>query len=265
VVEPDPVADMRDAVDGWLGRMLAVGGISLALVDPDGQIRAASEGLALRATGNPAARLAGQPFVSLLRQDEDDRITWAREGRDGPPLVLYHVPVADPDEPHAPDPDHTPSLLLLADAGIGIGAASAPGDGQAAVPHLEALLAQLPLGLAMADRDGRLLFANAAFLRAAGRPGEEPPPFPSDLVVREDKTALSDAVRRHGQGPASAGDIAVRLKTQPDEPVSLSLAGVRGCPTAPRRRGSRSRSPRPARCRRWASLRAGSRTISTMC
>ena len=228
VVEPDPVADMRDAVDGWLGRMLAVGGISLALVDPDGQIRAASEGLALRATGNPAARLAGQPFVSLLRQDEDDRITWAREGRDGPPLVLYHVPVADPDEPHAPDPDHTPSLLLLADAGIGIGAASAPGDGQAAVPHLEALLAQLPLGLAMADRDGRLLFANAAFLRAAGRPGEEPPPFPSDLVVREDKTALSDAVRRHGQGPASAGDIAVRLKTQPDEPVSLSLAGVRG-------------------------------------
>ena len=228
VVMADPVSDMRDAIDGWLGRMLAMGGISTALVDPDGQIRAASEGFALRATGDPGARLAGQSFVSLLRQDDSDRITWARDGRDGAPLVLYHVPVADPDAGHAPDLDHTPSLMLLTDAGIGIGAVSAQEDGQAAVPHLEALLAQLPLGLAMADRDGRLLFANAAFLRAAGRAGEEPPPFPSDLVVREDKTALSDAVRRHGQGPASAGDIAVRLKTQPDGPVSLSLAGVRG-------------------------------------
>ena len=96
------------------------------------------------------------------------------------------------------------------------------------MPHLEALLAQLPLGLAMADRDGRLLFANAAFMRAALREGETPPTYPTDLVVQEDKGPLSDAIRRHGQGPASAGDIAIRLKDQPDEPVSLSLAGVRG-------------------------------------
>ena len=80
----------------------------------------------------------------------------------------------------------------------------------------------------MTDRDGRFLFANAAFMRAAGRDGELPPPFPSDLVVREDKTALSDVVRRYGQGPAAAGDIAVRLKSQPEDPVSLSLAAVRG-------------------------------------
>jgi two-component system cell cycle sensor histidine kinase/response regulator CckA len=65
-------------------------------------------------------------------------------------------------------------------------------------------------------------------MRAAGRDGELPPPFPSDLVVREDKTALSDVVRRYGQGPAAAGDMAVRLKTQPEDPVSLSLAAVRG-------------------------------------
>ena len=37
----------------------------------------------------------------------------------------------------------------------------------ACVAHLESLLAQLPLGLAMADRDGRLLFANAAAPAAA--------------------------------------------------------------------------------------------------
>ncbi|MBM3596177.1 MAG: response regulator, partial [Alphaproteobacteria bacterium] len=97
-----------------------------------------------------------------------------------------------------------------------------------AAPHLEALLSQLPLGLAMADRDGRLLFANAAFMRAAGREGEAPPRYPTDLVVRYDKSALSDAIRRFGQGPAASGDIAIRLVAQPDEPVSLSLAGVRG-------------------------------------
>lgn len=228
LVDPDPVSDLVRALDGKLGRALSAAGISAAIVDPDGQIRAASAGFALRATGDAQAALAGQSFVALLQQDSQDRISWARDGRDGTPLVLYYVPVADPDARHAPDPDRTPSLMLLVEAGLGIGAAAGAAEGQAAVPHLEALLAQLPLGLAMADRDGRLLFANAAFMRAAGREGDVPPPFPSDLVVREDKTALADAVRRHAQGAATAGDIAVRLKTQPDDPVSLSLAGVRG-------------------------------------
>src|SRR5690606_24206066 len=115
-----------------------------------------------------------------------------------------------------PDPETTPSLMLLVDSGVGMGGPA--GEGSGAVPHLEALLSQLPLGLAMADRDGRLLFANAAFMRAAGREREEPPIYPTDLVVREDKGALADSIRRFGQGPAAAGDIAIRLASQPDEP-----------------------------------------------
>jgi two-component system cell cycle sensor histidine kinase/response regulator CckA len=95
-------------------------------------------------------------------------------------------------------------------------------------PHLEALLGQLPLGLAMADRDGRLLFANAAFMRAAGKDGDVPPTYPTDLVVQEDKGPISDAIRRFGQGPAASGDLAVRLRSQPEDPVTLNLAGVRG-------------------------------------
>jgi two-component system cell cycle sensor histidine kinase/response regulator CckA len=86
----------------------------------------------------------------------------------------------------------------------------------------------LPLGLAMADRDGRLLFANPAFMRAAGRDGEPVPTWPTDLVAREDKAAVSDAVRRFGQGHATQGDVAIRLAALPDEPVSLGLAAVRG-------------------------------------
>lgn len=221
----DFVAELVGHLDGKLGRGLAKAGIVAALVDPDGTIRAASSGFAQRATGDAMADMTGQDFVALLGQEEGERIGWARDGGRGGALVLYHVPVADPDSPIEPDPNTTPSLMLVVEAGQGIGASA---GSSAAVPHLEALLSQLPLGLAMADRDGRLLFANPAFMRAAGREGQLPPTYPTDLVVREDKRALSEAIRRFAQGPAAAGDIAVRLTTQPDDPVSLSLAGVRG-------------------------------------
>jgi len=228
VVAADPVAELVQHLDGKLGRALAQAGIAAAIVDPDGIIRAASAGCALRATGDVQAALTGREFVSLLRQEEGDRIVWAREGPRGAPLTLYYLPIADPDVPGEPDPQTTPSLMLVVDAGVGLGGGGGSAEAAGAAPHLEALLSQLPLGLAMADRDGRLLFANAAFMRAAGREGEEAPTYPTDLVVREDKGALADSIRRFGQGPASSGDIAIRLVGQPDEPVSLSLAGVRG-------------------------------------
>ncbi|MBU1463732.1 MAG: response regulator, partial [Alphaproteobacteria bacterium] len=93
---------------------------------------------------------------------------------------------------------------------------------------IETLLSLLPFGLAMADRDGRVLFLNNAFARVAGlKPGDKPS-YPGDLVVREDQAAVADAVRRFAVGPQMSGDIAVRMRDQPDEPIALSLAGVRG-------------------------------------
>ena len=222
----DPVAELVPHLDGKLGRALAQAGLSLAVVDPDGKLRAASSGFAERATGDAAALLTGQEFTALLRQDEADRITWARDGKRGAPLTMFYMPLADPDAPGSPDYDHAPSLMLIADHGIGLGGGAS--EASASVPHLEALLGQMPLGLAMADRDGRLLFANAAFMRAAGKEGQPPPTYPTDLVVQEDKGPISDAVRRFAQGPVSSGDIAVRLKGSVEDPVTLSLAGVRG-------------------------------------
>ena len=221
----DRVGELTSGLQGKMGRALARSGIAAALVDPDGTILAANAGFCEAATGDAAAEMSGREFVSFLRQDEADRIGWARDGMNGSPLTLYQVPVADPDAP-LPETEATPLLIFLVEAGVGIGEGA--GDAAAAVPHLEALLDQLPLGLAMADRDGRLLFANAAFMRAAGREGDAPPRYPTDLVTREDKAALSDAIRRFGQGPAASGDIAIRLAAQGDDPVSLSLAGVRG-------------------------------------
>ena len=86
----------------------------------------------------------------------------------------------------------------------------------------------LPIGLALVDRDGRFLTMNEAFRQAAGVKGTTMPVYPGDLVVKEDKAAVADAVRRNARGPAMSGDLAVRLARQPAEPVALTIAGLRG-------------------------------------
>ncbi|WP_240957011.1 response regulator [Pseudopontixanthobacter vadosimaris] len=229
-VTPDPALSLSAELTGQLGRLFSQAGIESALVGADGIIQAAGAGFAERAAGDASATLAGQDYVSLLRSDEKDRIFYAREGRRGTPQTLIHVPLSEGAMPAA---DEAPSLMLLVDSGVGIGGSSGAGFDTGsmkapAIPQLEALLGALPLGLAMTDRDGRLLFANSAFTRAVGYEGRALPQYPSDLVMREDKGALADAVRRFGKGPANNGDMAVRLLDQPDEPVSLGLAGVRG-------------------------------------
>jgi two-component system cell cycle sensor histidine kinase/response regulator CckA len=94
--------------------------------------------------------------------------------------------------------------------------------------HLQALLDMLPIGLALVDRDGRFLTMNQAFRTAAAIKGSSKPVYPGDLVVKEDKAAVADAVRRNARGPAMSGDIAVRLTREPKEPVALTIAGLRG-------------------------------------
>ena len=226
VIRSEPLNAIGKYVTGVFGRILSNAGIEVALVGPDGAIRAASAGFARRSVGDEHASMAGQDFTSLLRADERERIYFAREGRKGSPQTLVQVPLVDnaTDELSA---DQAPSIMLLVDIGVGLGGWGNEARGQ--TPQLEALLEQLPVGLAMTDRDGHFLFANPAFKRAAGiAAGKALPPFPSDLVVPQDKTAMSDAVRRYGQGPASSGDMAVRLRNDAEEPVSLGLAGVRG-------------------------------------
>ncbi|WP_298604100.1 response regulator [uncultured Sphingorhabdus sp.] len=128
---------------------------------------------------------------------------------------LLHVPLANDGAEGA--------AILLAIDDDGRGAADSAGQ-----VHVEQLLSNLPLGLALVDRDGRFLFANDAFMRVAGVQHEKLPPYPGDLVVPEDKAAVSDTVRRYAGGQSMSGDIAVRLKDQPDEAIALSIAGLRG-------------------------------------
>ena len=231
IVRTEPVITIAKHITGLFGRVLGAAGIAVALVSPDGTVRAGNPALARRAFGDEDARMTGQEFVQLLRSDERERIYFAREGKKGSPQTLVQVPLVDPEEAaREAVPGKTaaesPSLMLLIDAGIGLGGWSGEAKGQAV--QLEGLLEQLPLGLATTDRDGHFLYANPAFRRAAGMGKNDLPPYPGDVVVARDKAAMSDAVRRFGQGPASSGDIAVRLRSEPDEPVSMGLAGVRG-------------------------------------
>ena len=230
VTRTNPLAGIGGHITGLFGRVLGSAGIAVALVSPDGMVRAASPALARRALGDENASMSGQEFVRLLRSDDRERIFFAREGQKGSPQTLVQVPLVDPDlaaveQVPGKAAAEAPSIMLLIDSGIGLGGWGGEAKGQAA--QLESLLEQLPLGLATTNRDGKFLFANPAFRRASGI-GADLPPYPSDLVVPRDKTAMSDAVRRYGQGPASSGDVAVRLRGDPDEPVSIGLAGVRG-------------------------------------
>jgi two-component system cell cycle sensor histidine kinase/response regulator CckA len=232
VTRSNPLAGIGGHLTGLFGHVLGAAGIAAALVSPDGMVRAANPALARRALGDENASMSGQEFVRLLRSDDRERIFFAREGQKGSPQTLVQVPLVDPDVAAAEKVPgqaaaEAPSIMLLIDSGIGLGGWGGESKGQGQAAQLESLLEQLPLGLATTNRDGKFLFANPAFRRAAGI-GADLPPYPSDLVVPRDKTAMSDAVRRHGQGPASSGDIAVRLRNEPDEPISLGLAGVRG-------------------------------------
>ena len=216
---------VAELLSGPVGKVLSRAGLEAALVNSKGRVEATTRGLAERALGGE--KPIGREFVELLRVDERDHIFFAHEGQQGTPQRLVHVPLDPPGAAKLSNADEASSLMLLVDSGVGMGAGY-DGDVGSARPQLEAMLSALPLGLALTDRDGRFLFGNKAFRRAVGHTGINLPAYPSDLVVREDKAALSDAVRRYARGATSSGDMALRLSSQPDDPVSIGLAGVRG-------------------------------------
>ncbi|MEC3951231.1 ATP-binding protein [Sphingobium sp. HWE2-09] len=223
VRQPSALDDVNRFLTGEAGRQLGEAGIMAVLIGGEGRIRAANGAFLLRAAGRIDANINGRDFAAHMRVDDKGRLFLAREEQGGLPLRLLQVPLkraAQPNGSQASMQDG-PMLLLLIDEPAG-------GGGTSALSYIETLLSLLPFGLAMADRDGRVLFLNNAFARVAGLKDGEKPSYPGDLVVREDQAAVADAVRRFAVGPQMSGDIAVRMRDTPDDPVALSLAGVRG-------------------------------------
>jgi two-component system cell cycle sensor histidine kinase/response regulator CckA len=202
-------------VAGAVGRALAQSGVMAVLVGPEGRIRACNPAFALRAAGSETGNVSNRDCAAFLGVDEKGGVYFTREGKHAPNVRMLHVPLLA-------DAENGPSILFLLDDQRQ-GAAA-----EANQLHVEQLLANLPLGLALVDRDGRFLFANDAFARVAGIEPEALPPYPGDMVIAEDKAAVADSVRRYARGQSMSGDIAVRLKGDPDEAVALSIAGLRG-------------------------------------
>ncbi len=212
-VEGNPAAALPALLDNGWGDRLGAAGIMIALIGGEGRVRAANRVMILRATGRTDAPIAGRDFVTLLTSASDGAIRFAHEGLTGLPLRLLQIPLDTGRE------DGDRIIVLIDDEGTGGTGTDVP---------LQMLLSMLPLGLALADRDGRFLYLNDAFVRAAGVAPNATPVYPGDLVIREDKAAVADAVRRFANGQAVSGDIAVRLTDRPDDPVALTIAGARG-------------------------------------
>jgi two-component system cell cycle sensor histidine kinase/response regulator CckA len=212
----DLVEEAKRLIEGEGGRRMGEAGLMAALLGSEGRVLTATRTFIQRSAGRVEAPIAGRDFVSLLESDKHGAIRFALEGAAGLPLRLLQIPV-DPGDPESQ------TLILLLDEDSTSGAATGP-----VTVHIQSLISMLPLGLALTDRDGRFMFLNDAFCRVVGQEPGSRPIYPGDLVVREDKAAVADAVRRYATGKPMTTDIAVRLNNRAEEPVALTIAGVRG-------------------------------------
>ncbi|MEO6432600.1 MAG: response regulator [Sphingomicrobium sp.] len=195
-----------------MGERLAAADIMVAVIDDAGVVLAGNQPFVARAL-KAGQEIGSVNFRDCVRAGEDQSLQLTAEGENAPVLRGIYLPL---------DPE--------AESGAGTFLILEHGDGtslnQAA--NVQALLDVLPVGLALVDRDGRFLTLNQAFRQAAGIASVTTPVYPGDLVVKEDKAPVADAVRRNARGPAMSGDLAVRLARQADEPVALTIAGIRG-------------------------------------
>ncbi|OYY72182.1 PAS domain-containing sensor histidine kinase [Sphingomonas sp. 28-63-12] len=212
----DLAATVETMIGGAIGNRMAAAGIMTALITADGRIRAANRVFRLRAMGHEEGAIAGRDFARFLITDSQGMVRFEREGLGGTPLRVVQIPFIEGDD--------APLLVALLDEEESTG----PAIGASASAHVRSLVSLMPFGIALIDREGRFLQMNDAFVRAADVDPAAPPLYPGDLVVREDKAAVADAVRRFAGGATHSADMAVRLRDRPDEPVALSIAGARG-------------------------------------
>ncbi len=208
--EPDLLATLVKRISGLEGELFARSGVLAAAVDGNGRIVAANRMFAERAIG-AAFDDQLRNFADLVTAS-DESLHLVSEGEGAPPMRLIHVPVDA-------DKGDGAGLMLLIDR-------VEPSQPDSA--NVQALLELLPLGLALVDRDGRFLTMNKAFKTAGGIKDDHSTVYPGDLVAKEDKAAVADAVRRNARGPAMSRDLPIRLNAQPGEPVALTVAGLRG-------------------------------------
>ncbi|MEH3098781.1 ATP-binding protein [Sphingomonas adhaesiva] len=204
-------AALAASLEGSLGAQLGGSGIMAALVTAEGYVLATNAVAKTRATGSSDGVLQGEDLARFLTEGPGNTVRFVAEGENANPLRLLQIPLRDDAE--------APILVVMVDVDSSM--MGPAGD-------IEGLLMLMPFGVALVDREGRFVQMNQAFARAAGVEPGQLPVYPGDLVVREDKGVVADAIRRFAGGAARSTDLAVRLKDHPDEPVALSIAAARG-------------------------------------
>ncbi|WP_343525578.1 response regulator [Sphingomonas sp.] len=219
VAAEQDLAEMVERLIGGIhGDRLGSAGIMAALVAPDGRVRAANRVLCARAMGGEMRSIVGRDFATFLAHDQNGQVRFSAEvaAGSGHALRILQIPFVEG--------EGAPMLVVLLDEEEPLVAPIGTSVGS----HVRGLVSLMPFGIALVDRDGRFLQMNSAFMRAAGVNASSPPLYPGDLVVREDKAAVADAIRRFASGATHSADMAVRLKEHPEEPVALTIAGARG-------------------------------------
>src|SRR5438094_212019 len=208
-------AETRRLLSGEAGRRIGEAGMMAVLANAEGRVLCANQAFQLRTAGRSSGPVADS-LVTLLAANEDGQFCFAHEGKGAVPLRILQIPLSE-------GADSLTLFILLDDP-----AGTFASIGRTESGNINALLDILPLGLALANVDGRFVYLNKAFRKGAGLAKDTRPVYPGDLVVHEDKAAVSDLVRRFARGPSAGGDMAVRLMARPDEPVALTIAGIRG-------------------------------------
>jgi len=213
--EVDLAVEARRLLKGKAGWRIGEAGLMAVVADGEGQVVTANPAFLLRSSGT-VNEPAAMSLVSVLAVGEDGQIYFSQEGKGAQPLRLIQIPLSEGERPL--------TLFLLFDE---IAGGFARLD-QEASANIHALMDIMPLGIALVNVDGRFVYLNKTFRQGAGLPKDANPLYPGDLVVNEDKAAVSDLVHRLARGPSSSSDMAVRLQSRIDEPVALTVAGVRG-------------------------------------
>ncbi len=202
-------------VQGKAGAEISALDIALLAVDTQGRILCANPALAAMADV-PAEQLVGAPLSGWMRHIQGQLYF----GAEGQPHRLVEARDTKLATENGILAGHLIEVRAVQAATATVAAQALGADSPPA--YLEAL----PLPLALADRDGRILYANAAFRETCGSAVnfDERVSYPSDLVSDEDRAVVSDLVRRVGSGASGRQRAVVRLRHGQDEPVQLAIA-----------------------------------------
>lgn len=213
--ESKAASDARGLITDEVGLWLSTVGVSAVLTDVNGRILAANESFAL-AVGDDTLRDKAVKLTKLLDRDERGGFSLITRHGEKRAIKLSEFELGEQGN----------YLFLLSTEPSGWPSyqdSMTEADGS-----IPALLGTLPLGLAIADREGRFRFINQAFVRAAGLTSDNEILYPSDLVVDDEKAMVADIVRKVAVGKPALRDLRVRLKNAPDKTAVITLASVTG-------------------------------------